>query len=146
MYKLAEVISKHKVVFVVLASLLSGVMLAPSAGVLAQQDDPSDTFGLSPVATELDQSLGSRDLRTTVAAIINVALSLLGIVAVVIILIGGFKWMTAGGSQDKVDEARKLIFSGIIGLAIIFASWAIARFVISSLSEATNSGQLPEDL
>lgn len=142
MYKLAEVISKHKVVFLVFASLLFGVMLAPAAGVHAQED----TFGLSPVSEELGQTLGSRDLRTTVAAIINVALSLLGIVAVVIILIGGFKWMTAGGSQDKVDEARKLIFSGIIGLAIIFASWAIARFVITSLSEATQSGQLPENL
>ena len=64
-------------------------------------------------------------------------LSLLGIVAVVIILLGGFKWMTAGGNDDKVEEAKKLILSGIIGLAIIMSAWAIARFVLIQLGQAT---------
>ena len=81
--------------------------------------------------------LGNRDIRETIASIINVALGLLGIVAVVIILSGGFQWMTAGGDQGKVDSARKLIFSGIIGLAIILSAWAIADFVINSLVGAT---------
>ena len=66
------------------------------------------------------------------------ALSLLGIIAVVIILAGGFKWMTAGGNEDKVGEARKMIFSGIIGLAIILSAWAIALFVLNQLNKATN--------
>jgi uncharacterized membrane protein len=53
-----------------------------------------------------------------------------GIIAVVIILAGGFKWMTAGGNEDKVGEARKMIISGVIGLAIIMSAFAIAQFVI----------------
>jgi len=65
------------------------------------------------------------------------------VVAVVIILIGGFKWMTAGGNDDQVGEARKWIFSGIIGLAIILSAWAIAIFVLDKLSDATGSGTLP---
>ena len=65
-------------------------------------------------------------------------MSLLGIVTVVIVLIGGFKWMTAGGNDDQTAEARKWIFSGIIGLAIIMSAWAIARFVLIQLSGATN--------
>lgn len=102
-----------------------------------------DTFGLNPVNTGVGGALGNKDLRTTIANIINVALSLLGVVAVVIILIGGFKWMTAGGSEDKVEEAKKMIFQGIIGLAIILSAWAIAIFVLNSLSSATGSGNLP---
>ena len=51
--------------------------------------------------------------------------------------------MTAGGNEDKVAEARKTIFAGIIGLAIILSAWAIARFVITQLSDATNSGDVP---
>lgn len=85
--------------------------------------------------------LGEQDLRVTIASIINVALSLLGIVAVVIILMGGFQWMTAGGDQGKVDSARKLIFSGIVGLAIILSAYAIASFVINSLVSATTGIQ-----
>lgn len=82
-------------------------------------------------------ALGTKDVRETVAQVINVAMGLLGIVAVVIILAGGFMWMTAGGNEEKVDKAKQLIFSGIIGLAIILAAFAIAKFVINSLVTAT---------
>lgn len=84
-----------------------------------------------------DAGLGSTDLVTTIASIIQVALGFLGIVAVVIILLGGFKWMTSGGSEDKVKGAKKLIFSGIIGLVIVLSSFAIAQFVVGSISTAT---------
>ena len=96
-----------------------------------------DTFGTGLVATELSTTLGTRDIRSTVADIINVALGLLGIVAVVIMLIGGFEWMTAGGNEDKVADARKRIFAGIIGLAIIMSSWALTSFVLQKLQDAT---------
>jgi hypothetical protein len=58
-------------------------------------------------------------------------------VAVVIVLIGGFKWMTAGGNDDQVGEAKKWIFSGVIGLAIILSAYALASFVINQLVTAT---------
>jgi hypothetical protein len=81
--------------------------------------------------------LSSTDIRTTVAKIINVALGLLGTIAVVIILLGGFKWMTAGGNEEGVTEAKNLIAAGVIGLVIILTSYAIATFVINSLMTAT---------
>jgi hypothetical protein len=64
-------------------------------------------------------------------------MGLLGIVAVVIILLGGFKWMTAGGNEEKVAEAKKLIVSGIIGLVIIMSAYAIATFVVNSVINGT---------
>ena len=81
--------------------------------------------------------LGQGDINETIGAIIRAALGFLGVVAVVIILFGGFKWMTAGGNEEKVGEARKLIIAGIIGLAIILSAYAIASFVISQLVGAT---------
>lgn len=81
--------------------------------------------------------LGERDPREIAASIINIALGFLGILAVVIILIGGFKWMTAAGNEDKVGEAKKIIVAGVIGLVIILASWGIASFVLNQLLEAT---------
>jgi hypothetical protein len=67
---------------------------------------------------------------TAVKNIINLALSFLGLIALVIILIGGFKWMTAGGNEDKVGEAKKLIGAGVVGLIIVIAAWGIAKWVI----------------
>lgn len=90
-------------------------------------------------ATNISSELGlsSADIRVTIARIIRVAMGLLGIVAVVIVLIGGFTWMTAGGNDEKVAEAKKWIFAGIIGLAIILSAFAISSFVINSLVTAT---------
>lgn len=83
--------------------------------------------------------LGTRDIRDTIASIINVALGLLGIVAVVIVIYAGFVWMTAGGNDKKVEEAKKLMTGGIIGLVIILSAYAIARFVLQSLLTATST-------
>ena len=99
-------------------------------------------FGMTEIQSGLGGSLGQKPLIETITSLINVALGLLGGIAVVIILIGGFKWMTAGGNEDKVAESRKMIFAGIIGLAIILSAWAIAKFVITSLSQATGSGNV----
>jgi len=81
--------------------------------------------------------LGTKDIRTTIASIINVAMGLLGIIAVLIVLLGGFKWMIAGGDDAKIKEARKLIIAGVTGLIIILCAYAIANFVLSSVLNAT---------
>ena len=82
---------------------------------------------------------GTQDLRTTIMLVINIIMGFLGIIAVIIILTGGFKWMTAGGNEEKVAEAKKLIIAGIVGLAIIFAAFSIASFVVQQLAQATGN-------
>lgn len=81
--------------------------------------------------------LGSQDPRLVIAKVINIILGFLGIIAVVIILIGGFKWMTGGGNEDKVGEAKKMIIAGVIGLVIVLSAWAIATFVVNNLVTIT---------
>ena len=85
----------------------------------------------------VNTGLGSRDIRDTVASIINVAMGLLGVVALVLILLGGFKWMTAGGNEEAVKKAKQLLISGIIGLIIILTAYAIATFIVGSILNAT---------
>jgi len=85
--------------------------------------------------------LANTDPRQIAANVINIALACLGILAVVIILVGGFKWMTAGGNEEQVEEAKKILVAGVIGLVIILASWGIATFVLNSLLHATGVNQ-----
>ena len=79
------------------------------------------------------------NLRGTIESIIAWIMVFLGIIAVIVILIGGFKWMTAGGNEDKVGEAKKLLISGLIGLVIVVLAYAIAVFVLTQLIEITNN-------
>lgn len=130
---------KYKTVLLIAATMIMAAMIAPAitnaVAAPVPPPEPKDVFGVKDINQNI--ALGKNSLQATVTGVINVALSLLGIIAVVIILIGGFKWMTAGGSEDKVAEARKLIFAGIIGLAIIMSAWAIAKFVINNLATET---------
>lgn len=98
-------------------------------------------IGTEDLGTEYAEGigLGERDPRDIASSLIQVILGFLGLLAVVIILIGGFKWMTAAGNEDQVAEARKIIVAGIIGLVIILASWGIASFVLENLITATTS-------
>jgi len=81
--------------------------------------------------------LGQADLKSTIGNLIRVFLGFLGIIAVVMVLLGGFKWMTASGNDEKVQDAKKLLVAGIVGLAIILSAYAITTFVISSIIDAS---------
>jgi len=83
--------------------------------------------------------LGNEDPREMAANVVNIMLGFLGIIAVVIILLGGFKWMTAAGNEDKVAEAKKMIAAGVIGLLIILMAFGVAQFVLDALYNATNA-------
>ncbi len=113
---------------------LAAALALPSV-VMAQGELNVNDLGVGAVQSSI--KLGSGDVRQTAARIINVALGFLGIIAVVIVLMGGFKYMISGGNEEKVGEAKKLIVSGIIGLAIILSAWAITSFVVSRLVSAT---------
>jgi hypothetical protein len=115
------------------ATFAIATVLAIPAMTFAQSSDP---YGVDAVG-DSGLNLSGGDVRQTAARLINVALGFLGIIAVIIVLIGGFKYMLSGGDEKKTEGARQLIVSGIIGLAIILSAWAITSFVMSRLVEAT---------
>jgi len=118
----------------ILALGISSSLMIPMT-VLAAGTLTANDLGVNAVGNTI--ALGEGDVRETAGNIINVALGFLGIIAVIIVLIGGFKWMIAGGDETKTKEARGWIVSGIIGLAIILSGWAITSFVIGQLINAT---------
>ncbi len=87
--------------------------------------------------------LGTQDIRVTIANIIRVFLGLLGVVAVALIIYGGYLYMTAEGVPEKIERAKKLLISALIGLVIILSAFAIASFVLSRLVAGTG-GVVPQ--
>ncbi len=83
--------------------------------------------------------LGTQDVRETISKIINVVLGILGIVVTLIIIAGGFRWMTAGGNEESVAQAKKIISSGVIGLLIIIVAYALSNWIFSVIIGATTT-------
>ncbi len=73
-----------------------------------------------------------------IARIINVFLGILGVIFVVLIIYGGFMWMTAAGNNDKVEKAKKIISRSVIGVLIILTSYLVTWFVMSRLVEVAD--------
>lgn len=124
------------------AATYVALMSAASFFVIAKSASAQDIEGFFPEGSEEFQTstgLGNATLQETIGSIIRVALGFLGIIAVVIILFGGFKWMTAGGKDDQVKDAKKLMISGVIGLVIVLAAFAIAQFIVGQLADATGA-------
>jgi len=108
------------------------------------------TLGLAPIVnagldpeiidTDVGGDLGydaETDLKTTITNVVQWALGFLALIAVIMIIIGGFMWMTAGGNEERVEKAKKMISAAVIGLIIILLAWAIVIFVIGVIQEPT---------
>lgn len=63
--------------------------------------------------------------------IINIVLSLLGIVFIAFIIYGGWEWFSARGNEQKLDRAKDTLTQAIIGLLIVLGSYAISYFVLN---------------
>jgi len=128
-------ISKYLMSFAIMALLVLPIF---ASSVSAQANTADQTFGITTVSEGLNGTLDNTKSPTQIiTSIINIALGFLGLIAVGIILLGGFKWMTAAGNEDKTTEAKQLLGAGVIGLVIILAAWALATFVIQQIYGAT---------
>jgi len=68
-----------------------------------------------------------------IAQIINWALYLSGAIAVIFVIIGGFRYLTAGGNEEQATSGRKSVINALIGLIIIILSYVIVNAVASFL-------------
>ncbi len=122
---------KKTMIFVAFLSLSAFLAFQP---VFSQGDL---TYGLNATAgaAKLNQGLGqSNDIQSFIGTIIGTALSFVGIIFFILMLYGGFLWMTARGNEDQTSRAIGTITAGAIGMVIIMASYTITSFLFTSLA------------
>lgn len=76
---------------------------------------------------------GSNNLMDTINIAINVVLGVLGLLAVIVIIYGGFMYTTSAGDATKIKKAKDTIMYGVVGLVIALLAYAIVNFVVSSI-------------
>ncbi|MCL1839675.1 pilin [Candidatus Saccharibacteria bacterium] len=84
-------------------------------------------------ADAVDPDGGSVDLMNVIQAIINTVIFVVGIIAVVMIILGGIQYSTSQGDSGKVKKAKDTIMYGIIGLIVALLAFTIVNFVLSSV-------------
>jgi len=112
---------------------------------LAQTPDLAETSGLKTAGqgTGLLQGVSAKQI---VVNIINGLLSVLGLLFVVLIIWGGFRWMTSQGNSQQVDEAKAVIKNATIGLVIVMTSYIIVIFIFKVLLNIKSGGSNPDPI
>lgn len=84
-------------------------------------------------AVEIANPLGTEDVQTVLKNILNALFEIIGVVAVAMIVYGGFQYMISGGDEKKVENAKKTITYAVIGLIVVILAGAIVNFIIKAV-------------
>lgn len=107
--------------FLVFALVALGVLSA--SGAMAQLTVPNAANGTS-TATDANELL---------IVVTNWVLGIVGAVAVLFIIYGGFRYITAQGNSQQMDTAKNIIIKAIIGLVIVVVAYVIVNVVVTAL-------------
>ena len=96
-------------------------------------------YGLSEAITEggLEEPLNTTSddtVQIKIGKFIGVVLSFVGVIFFILVIYGGFLWMTARGDSGQVDKAKDLLYAAVIGLVIVLAAYAITSFIGTQLT------------
>lgn len=117
---------KTKILFIILFLTFSLFLFTHT--VFAQEGVP-----------KIENPLGGEfDPRVILGRIIGAALGVVGSIALVVFILGGLMWMTAGGNEERIRKGKDIIVWATLGLAVIFASYALVKFLLAAFSESGN--------
>ncbi|TES95899.1 hypothetical protein E3J85_01610 [Patescibacteria group bacterium] len=103
--------------------ILAGVLIAGNALAVAKVA-PGDVGSQIPTAEDSGAPFSSQ-----LATVINVLLALASTVAVIFIIIGGYRYITSVGNPEEEKNAKRMIWYAVIGLVIVILSFALVNFV-----------------
>jgi hypothetical protein len=78
---------------------------------------------------------GTERVNTVITTIVNIFSLIVGIVSVIMIIFGGFKYITSGGDSGKVSEAKNTIIYAVIGLVVVAFAQFIVQFVLDRVTQ-----------
>lgn len=135
---------KHAIVAVASLGLLATPLLAPAV-VFAQNNNTATykgvcsgtdltTAGSGTCTTEANQA--NKKITGLLTTIVNVASILVGVVSVLFIIIGGFKYITSGGESGNMTSAKNTIVYALVGLVIVALAQFLVHFVFGKVTSS----------
>ena len=94
------------------------------------QEKDEDKPKTTSETVSLTNPIGETDISVLIGRVIKAILGIVGSLALVMFIYGGVTWMTSAGNAEKVQKGKDTLVWAAIGLVIIFASYALVRFVI----------------
>lgn len=85
-----------------------------------------------------------QDFAVVISRILNIAVRLAGVAVFIMLIIGGFQYLTAGGDPKKTQAASNTLTYAILGLAIVIGAWFILLFIEKFTGVEVTQFKIPE--
>ncbi len=120
--------------------------IAPALGILFALILTIDV-GLAQMINPLDRPQNLTDattlfggsFRTAITTIVNYILFFLGLIATIMIIYGGFLYITSGGDDAGAEKGKKILMYAAIGLIVVLISYAVVNTLLASGSQVEPS-------
>ena len=105
-----------------------------------EESSSSSNSGMSgTISDQTDSFTTTAGFSTTmevediIAVIVKIVLGFLGIIFVVLMILSGYQWMTAGGNEEVVKKSKGRMVNAVIGLVIVLFAYGITAFIFNNL-------------
>jgi hypothetical protein len=140
MLKTKSLIGKNNLFFPLLLIMFFQAFLMPPRSVQANEIvefKPQVSVPNSAFSANVPIPVGSGDIGEYIDALYRYGITAIGILAVVIIMVGGITLITSGGSRERVQSAKGWIGASVTGLILALASFSILYFINPDLVKKT---------
>jgi len=130
--------SVHTKAFLLLSFVLGFLVFSTPTLVFAKRtiDDAGGFLNKTVQPT----GISTQDVSTRSGSIIQGALRLVGIAFLILMVYGGFIWMTARGEESQIDKAKETIVAAVIGMMIVVGAYALTNFITNRLIQGQVGG------
>ena len=111
--------------FAIVIGMATPALMAPVAGAVNPIADACVTNPSSTICTHKNDNI-----TTTIKTVVNVLLFVVGILSVIMIIVGGLRYVTSAGNASAVTGAKNTIIYAVIGLVVAFLAFAIVNWVL----------------
>jgi hypothetical protein len=119
---------------IMISLALMGTLFAPLAPATVYAQTKDDICeGVAITGGNCDSSVAGTSVESVVRTVINLLSIIVGVVAVIMIIIGGLKYITSAGDSANVSSAKNTILYAVIGLVIVALAQVIVRFVLDKV-------------
>jgi hypothetical protein len=104
--------------------------LFPVAPLASAQTKADICKGVAASGASCTEDQNGSTVNGAIQLVVNLLSSVIGVAAVIMIILGGFKYITSGGDSSSVSSAKNTILYAIVGLLVVAFAQLIVQFVI----------------
>ena len=133
------------ILLLLIATLVASLTIVESAAaatIFENMRGAINVFDALPTAGDTPAQV-ENSVLVIIGRVLNAFLSIFGVIFLILVVYGGYRWMMARGNEDEVTKARDVIRNAIIGLILTMAAFAISVFISESIQLATSTPAAP---